>query len=49
MSEGPSFRERDAAFRDWLVEIVAESEKLPADAFQGSGTGVQTRIVWASK
>lgn len=49
MSEGPFFRERDKAFREWLDEIGAESEKLPAGSFKPSGTDVNARIVWATK
>ncbi len=47
MSEGPFFRghKADQAFRLWLEEVDADIERLPADTFKSSGTGVQTRLV----
>jgi hypothetical protein len=47
MSEGPFFRTDRVAvdFRNWLSLIGGESEKLPADSFKVSGTGVNTRLV----
>jgi 16S rRNA G1207 methylase RsmC len=51
MSEGPFFRSdgKSAAFRDWLEEVGAMTEKLPEDAFTGTEafreTGVRTRII----
>ncbi len=55
MSEGPFFRNdtKSAAFRNWLAAVGGESEKLPADAFQGKEafrqTGVRTRLVTIHK
>lgn len=51
MCEGPFFRsdQKSAAFREWLDEVGAETELLPADAFTGAEafreTTVRTRIV----
>ena len=48
-SEGPFFRQDRAAvaFREWLDAIDATVEKLPADTFRESGTGVATRLIVA--
>ena len=50
-SEGPFFREDAVArgFRAWLDEIGAYSEKLPPETFRESGTGVNTRLITATK
>jgi ParB/RepB/Spo0J family partition protein len=50
-SEGPFFREdsKAVAFRAWLKEIKADANKLPADTFRASGTGVAARIIFATK
>lgn len=50
-SEGPFFREDKKAqeFRAFLERIGATTEKLPAETFKESGTGVATRIVTATK
>lgn len=47
MCEGPFFRQdrKATAFRDWLESVGGTSEQLPADTFESSGTGVQTRLV----
>jgi hypothetical protein len=47
MSEHPFFAQHrhDAEFRVWLSEVGGSSERLPADTFASSGTGVQTRLV----
>lgn len=49
-SEGPFFRSDRAAvaFREWLDEIDAFTEKLPADTFRESGAGVATRLIVAT-
>jgi type I restriction-modification system DNA methylase subunit len=55
VSEGPFFRvdNRSVAFRDWLVDIAAEVERLPDDAFKGADafreTGIRTRLITATK
>jgi 16S rRNA G1207 methylase RsmC len=55
MSEGPFFRadKKSAAFRDWLVEVSAQVERLPDDAFRGRNafreTSVRTRLVVIDK
>ena len=36
-------------FRDWLDSIGAETEKLPPETFRESGTGVNTRLITATK
>lgn len=48
---GWTFREDEKAkvFRDWLEEIGATHEELPAGAFKSSGTMVRTAIVRAVK
>jgi ParB/RepB/Spo0J family partition protein len=50
-SEGPFFRQDGTAkeFRAWLEEIGADAVKLPDDTFRESGTGVATRIIFATK
>ena len=50
-SEGPFFRQDGSAkeFRAWLEEIGADAVKLPDDTFRESGTGVATRIIFATK
>jgi len=50
MSEGPFFRsdKKSVAFRAFLDEY-GRSEKLPADTFKVSGTGVNTRLVVIDK
>ena len=50
-SEGPFFRQtkRDAAFRAWLQAIDAHVEALASDSFKVSGTGVQTRLIVATR
>ena len=47
MSEGAFFRaDRKATeFRQWLADNTGYNERLPADAFRASGTGVATRVV----
>lgn len=40
---------KESEFRAWLDGIGATTEKLPAGAFEKSGTGVATRIVVADK
>lgn len=47
MSEGPFFRNDKKAvqFREWLDSVGGESCILPADSFEASGTGVNTRLV----
>ena len=49
-SEGPFFRSDKAAvaFREWLDEIDACSEKLPPGTFRESGTDVATRLIVAT-
>jgi ParB family chromosome partitioning protein len=49
-SEGPFFRQDQAAvgFREWLDRIDAYTEKLPAETFRESGTGVATRLIVAT-
>jgi hypothetical protein len=39
----------DAAFCAWLEDVGGTSEQLPADTFNSSGTGVQTRLVIINK
>ena len=50
-SEGPFFRQDGTAkeFREWLEEIGADAVKLPDDTFRESGTGVATRLIFATK
>jgi len=47
MSEGSFFRNDKKAigFRAWLDKVGGKTCKLPAQSFNGSGTGVQTRLV----
>jgi ParB/RepB/Spo0J family partition protein len=48
--EGAFFRSDKAAvaFRDWLEEIDAHVEELPADTFRASGTGAAARLIVAT-
>lgn len=48
MSEGPFFRERDAAFRVWLERVGGTSCALPDGSFLPA-TGVKTRLVVIDK
>ena len=50
-SEGPFFRENSAsdAFREWLAEIGATTERLPTETFRESGTTVATRLITATR
>lgn len=51
MSEGVFFRgDRKATeFREWLMELNFNTEKLPEGSFKESGTGVNTRLVVIKK
>lgn len=53
MSEGSFFRsdKKATAFREWLEDVVGESEKLPDKSFYSSErpTGVSTRLVVIDK
>lgn len=51
MSEGPFFRgdNRSQMFRDWLEKTGGWSDRLPADSFRESGTGVSTRLVMINR
>jgi len=51
MSEGPFFRDdrKAAEFREWLDTVGGWSEKLPANSFRESGTGIAARLVAISK
>jgi type I restriction-modification system DNA methylase subunit len=50
MSEGVFFRpdRKAVVFREWL-DSVGESVKLPPGTFKESGTGVKTRLIFATK
>lgn len=51
MSEGPFFRSdtRSKDFRQWLEDKDGETERLPANTFKESGTGVNSRIIVISR
>ena len=51
LGEGAFFNSatKFANFRMWLNVIGAENERLPEGTFKESGTGVNTRLIWATK
>lgn len=50
-SEHPFFAQdaKSMAFREWIAEIAADCDKLPANSFAASGTSVSTRLIVARK